>query len=301
VISETQGKIIAVKAQVGGWLNQGQTIVQVENDLKLVALAQARAQLLAAETSYDKSQKDLERYNELFQQQITTQSVLENARLAVQAAEAQRKGAEAAVQLAQRHYQDTFIEAPLAGRLADRYVNEAAMVMPGDRIAVIVNNRNMKLKASVAENEVALLHNGETAAILADALPGSNFTGKVISVAQKANAERTYPIEILVQNDAAESMKSGMFGRASIQVAQMQDAVVAPSSAILNEASGNYVYIAENGTAKRVAVHLGMQQERQVEITDGLASGDLLIVSGQQRLRDGAAIKVQQDTAAPAR
>ncbi|NUO82000.1 efflux RND transporter periplasmic adaptor subunit, partial [candidate division KSB1 bacterium] len=266
VVSETNGKIVAVKAQVGDWLNKGQTIVQVENDLKQVALEQAKAQALAAKTNYEKAQKDLERYEELFKQQITTQSVIENARLAAQAAEAQLKSAEAAVRLAQRQYDDTFIKAPLAGRLADRYVNEAAMVMPGDKIGVVVNGRNMKLKTSVAENEIAALRNGQNAEVVADALPQMRFAGKVVSVAQKANHERTYPVEILVQNDEIESLKSGMFGRASVQVANAQAALVIPIAAVLTENNNSYVFVEENGVAKRVEVQLGLQQDQQVQI-----------------------------------
>jgi len=293
VVSETNGKIVAVKAQVGDWLNKGQTIVQVENDLKQVALEQAKAQALAAKTNYEKAQKDLERYEELFKQQITTQSVIENARLAAQAAEAQLKSAEAAVRLAQRQYDDTFIKAPLAGRLADRYVNEAAMVMPGDKIGVVVNGRNMKLKTSVAENEIAALRNGQNAEVVADALPQMRFAGKVVSVAQKANHERTYPVEILVQNDEIESLKSGMFGRASVQVANAQAALVIPIAAVLTENNNSYVFVEENGVAKRVEVQLGLQQDQQVQIKSGLNAGARLVVSGQQRLSDGAKVNVE--------
>ncbi len=293
VVSETNGKIVAIKAQVGDWLNKGQTIVQVENDLKQVALEQAKAQALAAKTNYEKAQKDLERYEELFKQQITTQSVIENARLATQAAEAQLKSAEAAARLAQRQYDDTFIKAPLAGRLADRYVNEAAMVMPGDKIGVVVNSRNMKLKTSVAENEIALLRNGQHAEVVADALQQMKFTGKVVSVAQKANHERTYPVEILVQNDETESLKSGMFGRATVQVASAQGALVIPSSAVLAEGNLSYVFVEENHAAKRVEVQLGLQQGKQVQVVSGLADGARLVVSGQQRLSDGAKVNVE--------
>lgn len=295
VISETNGKIVAVRAQVGDWLNKGQVIVQVENDLKQVALEQATAQALAAKTNFEKAQKDLERYEELFKQQITTQSVIENARLASRAAEAQLKSAEAAVRLAQRHYEDTFIKAPLAGRLADRYLNEAAMVMPGDKIGVVVDGRNMKLKTSVAENEVALVKAGQAVEVAADALPGVKFSGTVLSVAQKANHERTYPVEILVQNDKNESLKSGMFGRATIQVANADHAIVVPSAAVLsNAARNNYVFVEENGAAKRVEVKLGLQQDGKVQIVSGLAVGARLVVSGQQRLADGAKVVVQE-------
>jgi RND family efflux transporter MFP subunit len=294
VVSETNGKVLAVRAQIGDWLNKGQTIVQVENDLKLVALEQAKAQLMAAQTQYDKTQRDLKRYEDLFKQQIATQNDIENVRLAARAAEAQLKSAEAALKLAQRQYDDTAIKAPLAGRLADRYVNEAAMVMPGDKIGVVVDSRNMKLKTSVAENEVTLLHSGQPAEVVVDVLPGMKFSGKVFSVAQKANRERTYPVEILVRNDEPESLKSGMFGRAVIQVDKASNVVVVPTAAVLSNAASNYVFVEENGVAKRKPVQLGVKQNGEVQIASGLAVGERLVVSGQQRLAEGAKVIAQE-------
>ncbi|MDZ7266251.1 MAG: efflux RND transporter periplasmic adaptor subunit [candidate division KSB1 bacterium] len=294
VVSETHGTIVAVRAQVGEWLNKGATIVQVENDLKLVAVEQARAQLLTAQTNHEKAVKDRARYEELFQQQITTQSVLENARLAERAALAQLKSAEAALKLAQRQYDDTFIKTPLAGRLADRYVDAAVLVRPGDRVGVVVDARRMKLKTSVAESEVALLRHGQPAVVTVDALPGRTFNGRVVAVAQKANSERTYAVEILVENDAAESLKSGMFGRSVISVARAENALVVPRAALLSDLSGHHVFVEENGIARRVPVALGLQEPERVQIVSGPAAGAHLVVSGQQRLSDGDKVIVQE-------
>lgn len=295
VIAEAGGKITGVRAQVGDWLNKGQTIVQLENDLRHVALEQAKAQLMTAQTNFEKAQKDLKRFEDLFKEQIATQNDIENARLGARAAEAQLKGAEAALKLAQRQYDDTSIKAPLAGRLADRYVNDAAMVMPGDKIGVVVDARQMKLRTSVAENEVALVKTGQAVEVIADALPSINFSGKVFSVAQKANHERTYPVEILVQNDKTESLRSGMFGRATVQVANAADALVVPNEAVLSAGPHkNYVFIEENGVAKRVDVQLGLKQPQQVQIASGLSAGARVVISGQQRLTDGAKVVVQE-------
>ena len=295
VIAEAGGKITSVRAQVGDWVNKGQPIVQLENDLRHVALEQAKAQLMTAETNFEKAQKDLKRFEDLYKEQIATQNDIENARLGARAAEAQLKGAEAALKLAQRQYDDAAIKAPLAGRLADRYVDDAAMVMPGDKIGVVVDARQMKLRTSVAENEVALIKAGQNVDVIADALPNINFSGKVFSVAQKANHERTYPVEILVKNDQTESLRSGMFGRAAVQVASATDALVVPNEAVLSDgAHKNFVYVEENGVAKRVDVQLGLKQPQQVQIASGLSAGARVVVSGQQRLTAGANVVVQE-------
>lgn len=294
VIAETGGKIEAVKGQVGDWLAKGQIIVQLENDLKAVALDQAKAQLMSAQTNHEKSQNDLKRYENLYKEQITTQSDIENARLGARAAEAQLKSAEAGLKLAQRQYDDAAIKAPLSGRLADRYVNLAGMVSPGDEIGVVVDARNMKLKSSVAENEIALVRPGQRVELFAGALGDVKYAGKIITVAQRATNERTYPIEVLVANDKSESLKSGMFARANIEVEKTNQTIVIPSSTVLTDAGKNYVFVESNGVAKRIAVKLGVQDGGQSQIVEGLNAGDRLVVFGQQRLTDGARVVVQE-------
>lgn len=294
VISETSGKITAVKAKVGDWLTKGQLIVQVENDLQEAALLQAKAQVLAAQTSYEKAMADLKRFEDLFNQKITTQSDIENARLGAKAAEAQLKGAEAGLKQAQKQFDNTFIKAPLRGRLADRYVEEATMITPGTMIAVVVNSRNIKLKSSVAENEVTLIGNHAAATLSADAVPGKTFNGLVTSIAQKANNERTYPIEIIVENDKDELLKSGMFGRAIVEVAKAEKTIVIPSASVLtDEQKSHYVFVESAGLAKRVNIQLGLEQDGHLQVISGLAFGDRLVIAGQQNLTDGAKVTVE--------
>jgi len=294
VISETGGKVTAIKAEIGTWLGKGQTIVQIENDLQAVGLEQAKAQEMAAQTNYDKALADLKRVENLFNEKVTTPSDLENARLGARAAEAQLKGAQAALKQAQKQYDNTFVNAPLPGRLADRFVDESTMVMPGTPIAVIVDGRRMKLKSSVSENEIALISKNASTTLSADAIPDMVFKGKVISVAQKANKEHNYAIEILVDNDKEESLKSGMFGRAVIEISSLDRALVIPATAIMQDAQKNrYVYIEKEGLVSRTVVRTGFEQDGSVLVTEGLAFGDRLVVSGQQGLTDGGRVVVK--------
>lgn len=293
VVSETSGKIVEVKTRIGDWLEKDQVILQVENDLKAVALEQAKAHVLAAQTNRDKARKDLARYEELYAERIATQNDIENIRLAARAAEAQQISAEAALRLAQRQYDDTAVKAPIEGRLADRYVNEGTMLAPGQEIGIVVDSRNMKLRAGLTESEVALVRPGQPVELTADVLPQARFHGQVVSVAHKADNERTYPVEIQVENDPEESLMSGMFGRAAIQVARIADALVVPSTAVLSGAAQDtYVFVEENGIAKRVPVNLGAGQNSRVQITSGLPDGARVVVSGAERLSEGAPVLV---------
>jgi membrane fusion protein (multidrug efflux system) len=64
---------------------------------------------------------------------------------------------------------------------------------------------------------------------------------------------------------------------------------------VLSDAArNNYVFVEENGVAKRVEVNLGLQQDGKVQIRGGLAAGARLVVSGQQRLTAGAKVAAQE-------
>jgi membrane fusion protein, multidrug efflux system len=293
VISETSGKVTAVKAQIGNWLNKGQAIVLIENDLQNAALLQAKSQELAAKTNYEKALADLKRFENLLDQKIATQSDLENARLGSQAAEAQLKGAEAGLIQAQKQFDNTAIKTPINGKLADRYVEEAAMINPGMPVAVMVNNRNMKLKSSVSENEVALLSKNAQAILTVDAVPDKQFSGKLTSIAQKTNNEHTYPVEVVVSNDKDESLKSGMFGRAIVKVAEFDNVIIIPVTAILTDANKiRHVFVNKNGIAQRVNIKVGLEYEGIVQVVNGLNIGDQLIIVGQGKLSDGTKITI---------
>jgi membrane fusion protein, multidrug efflux system len=293
IISETNGKVTGLKANIGDWVTKGQVVVQVENELQKAAFLQAKAQVLAAQTNFEKAQADLKRVENLLEQKIATQSDFENARLGAQAAEAQLKGAEAGLMQVKKQYDDTSIKTPLSGKLADRYVEEAALITPGAMVAVVVNNKNMKLKSSVAENEVTLLTKNAATMLVVDAVPNKKFIGKVTSIAQKANNEHNYPIEIVVANDKEESLKSGMFGRATIEVASLDNAIVIPANAISTDAQKNhYVFVDKNGIAIRQNIELGLDNDGFVQVIKGLTIGDRLIIMGQQNLTNGTKIAV---------
>jgi len=122
VSSETGGRITAVPVRVGDVVRRGQTLVQVDDELRAIAVDQAKAQLQAAETNLKKAKRDFERSETLSRSGDVADVELEGDRLAYHSSGAQYAAASAALKLAQRQYDDTKIKAPIAGIVALRKV-----------------------------------------------------------------------------------------------------------------------------------------------------------------------------------
>jgi RND family efflux transporter MFP subunit len=116
VASETAGRVLRVHVKVGDAVKQGQTLVEVDAELKEAAAEQARAQMLAAKTNLEKSKKDFERTQMLYNTGDVADIELEGYRLTYQSAEA-HKGATAVLRAADRQVSDSRIKAPVPGRV----------------------------------------------------------------------------------------------------------------------------------------------------------------------------------------
>jgi multidrug efflux pump subunit AcrA (membrane-fusion protein) len=88
-----------------------------------------------------------------------------------------------------------------------------------------------------------------------------------------------------------------MFARGSVQVQTIKNATVVPETAVLRQSGETFLLVADNGKAKKVAVTLGLQQGAQIQVI-GLPVGSQVIVQGQDRISNGAPIKVEKPVGA---
>ena len=292
VISETSGKIVAITSEVDTYLRAGGSIARVESELQEIMLEQAKAQRAAAQESSDKATLDFRRVKSLYEQNAVSESQKENAELAAKAALAQLRSAQAAERLAQKHFDDTVLRTPIAGRLAEKFVTVGKMLSPGMKVATVVDDSRLKLNVGVSEEDVASIRPGDGVEISCDAVKGIRYTGKVRNVTLKADPlTRTFQAEIEFPNDKTRSLKSGMFVRAVIYTSSRDKAIIVPSSALLESVGQVYnTFVVKSSRAFMRPVTIGARTDSLVEVTSGLVPGDTVITFGQQNLKDGAAV-----------
>jgi membrane fusion protein, multidrug efflux system len=294
IVSQTAGTVTKMNAIVGKRCSNSQVLAVIHNVQQDAAVQQAKAQLLAAENNLDKAKLDLGRIERLFKEKVSTQDNLELAQLNVKSAEAQVKAAEAGLKSAQKQLDDTYIKATIPGFIASKDIDLGATVVPGTKVAQVVDISKFKIKIMVSETDAVKMQTGKSVTVKIDALPNQVFEGKVLTIGLcTQDGMRSYPVEVVIENKAQKlPIKSGMFARCIINIESKVNAVIVPENAIIinNDGSAN-VFVAENGKAVLKNVILGIKNSGKYEIVSGLDASAKIIIDGKERVKDGIEIK----------
>ncbi|MDE3058647.1 MAG: efflux RND transporter periplasmic adaptor subunit [Bacteroidota bacterium] len=297
VSSETQGRVTNIYVKAGDRVRTGQILVQVDDELKKIAVEQAEAQLLAAGTNYNKAEKDLERAEKLFKTGDVADVEVEGDRLAARSAEAQYKSAQVALKYAERQFNDTKIKSRISGYVASKKIEVGEIVAPGREIANIVDISNLKVKLSIPEEDIVKIQPKQLCTLRVDAAPGYEFNGVVYSVGEKSESltGHSYPVEIIVENKNTSILKVGMFARVAIHTKYVADAVTISKESLVSDESNPQVFVVENNVAHLRNVKLGVRSGNVYQVTDGVRKGDLVVSFGQKELKDGAPVQYKNE------
>jgi membrane fusion protein, multidrug efflux system len=293
VSSETSGRVTKVAVKVGDVVREGQPLVIVDDELKAIAVEQARAQLLAAETNYRKAAKDFHRADTLSKTGDVADVELEGNRLALHSSEAQFKSAQLGLKLAQRQYDDTRIKAPLSGVVASKTVEVGEMVSPGRQVANIVDISSVKVKLSIQEGEIGKIRLNQPVTLRVDPAPDRTFEGTIYTIGSKAETStgHSYPVEVVVRNKDLNVLKVGMFARVNIRTNAAANALTISKESLVNGEANPAVFVVEEGVARLRTVRLGLRAGDSYQVLDGLKPGELVVSFGQKNLKDGALVQ----------
>lgn len=187
---------------------------------------------------------------------------------------------------------DAEVRSPLAGVVLARHSNpgDTVSAAPPTVMAVVADIDLMKMTAPLPEARRAEMSDGQEVTVTSDALPGRGFGGRVSIAAPVTDVVVTpAQIEILV-NNPDHDLKPGMFARARVFTAFKSKTILVPLPALDN----GRVTVVEGGVARVRTVLTGIRTEETVEVLSGVAPGDLVVVSGNSGLSDGARVTCQE-------
>ncbi len=282
IVSETSGRIVKVTAEVGDYKPAGYVLVEVDSELREAAYK-------AANVTYEKAKKDLERYEALYKEGSISDSQIEQARWSYQAAESQYI-------VARRQLSDTKITTPISGIVTARYVNIGSMVMGAPQstpIANVVDISRLKVKVSVSEKDVIRLKVGEPVEVTTDVFPEDVFQGSIFSISSKGDDGHTYPVEVVLKN-SKQQLKAGMFGRVMFTPKSAGNLVIVPRACIVGSVKNASLYVVENDKAKLRSVVTGKEAGTDIEVLSGLQEGEQVVLNGQNNLSDNAPVIIRK-------
>lgn len=267
----------------GQEVSAGTPLVTLRGQSQLAALREAEATFTEAEQLY-------RRQSELVGRQLVSKAQLDTQR-------ALRDAAEARVLQMRADIGDRSVRAPFAGVLGLRQISPGSLLTPDTAIATLDDIARVYVDFQVPEASMASVTVGDKVSGRSVAYPAREFVGAVSTVdARVDTATRAVTVRADFPNPD-RALRPGMLIDVRIYRPERQ-ALVIPEIAVVQVGRDSFVYrVGEGGTVERADVRTGVRRSGRVEILDGLAVGDRIVVDGTGKLRPGASVVDTQDAA----
>lgn len=243
-----------------------------------------RADVAVAEAALAQSRSQYERSRKLADERILSASQLEEleARMKMDAAE---------LQAARARLDNYFIRAPFAGMVGLRRVSPGDLVNPGTVMTTLDDTSSIRLEFTVPESFLANLRPGLDVQGQSTVYPGRVFAGTIASVDSRVDAVTRTVTVIARLSNQDNLLKPGMFLTVALERARRQVLMI-PEEALSPRQGRQYVFVVAEGRAVEREVEIGARAPGLVEVRSGLAAGDVVVMEGIQRLRDGSPVQL---------
>jgi len=185
----------------------------------------------------------------------------------------------------------TEITAPFSGVIGDFNLVPKKRINAGEKIFKLLDISRLKVEIGILENEITMIKVGSKAEVKLNAQPGKTYYGKIININPLIDPEtKTCRVTVEIPNSDRD-IKPGMYASVNIESEILKNRVLIPKEALLVRDKRNLVFIAEENLAKWHYVQIGAQNDKYIEILDGVLPGDNIIVEGHYNLAHDSNIK----------
>jgi membrane fusion protein (multidrug efflux system) len=213
-----------------------------------------------------------------------------------EAAEAKAQQAEANARLNRKRVDDTMLRAPVAGVVARRLADTGEMVAAGMPVVVLMKLHPARVRVGVPEAEIGKIRIGQAARVRIPSLGGREFPAKVELTGFAAEPQsRTFAVRLLAPNPGLE-LRAGMIAEAEIETGHRVAVRTVPAEAVWRDPQGAthiYVYSRQSGRVHARRVRTGRGVGSEVEIAEGLEDGELIVVGGRHKVKEGMRVQAE--------
>ena len=313
VISEVSGIISAVHVEEGDRVQRGQPLFELDRERLEARVAERRAelQLRQAHARYDligraqaelaQARREHARIAQLRERDVLASNALETAEhqlrlaeIALNDADAETASRRASVaqsrevlRQATRDLENAIVRAPIDGVVIEREGEVGRAIADvtssgGTTIAVIADDRRIRLVAEIDENDIAGVRTGQTALVAIDAFPSETFEGRVRKIsAAGIQTGSISNFEVEIQLDRDERLKVGMSADARVIVREHRQVLLVPNAAVVRQASDTLLRIADvagDDGSRLAPVELGYSDGFHTIVARGVDEGDVILV-----------------------
>ncbi len=279
ISTEVPGKVVAVLFKPGSYVTKGTLLYKLDDSVIAAQLRQAQAQLLLSQSNY-------QRYQSLkgIDKEAISEQLLDRMH-------AKYKEDTALVNYYQAQVAQTVIRAPFSGYVAAKHVSVGDYVVAGAHLTSLVDRNYLLAIYHLPEQYLPQLQLGQRVKVHLENVKAKPIFGKVSYIAPKVNvATHSVAVHALILNKK-NTITPGLFIKVIQSVGKSKKVMVIPQAALVPTIEGSQVYRVRNGKAYAVPVTTGFMFKDDIEIVKGLRPGDVVVTSGQTRLRSGSPVK----------
>ena len=294
VSADLPGSVDKIHFESGEAVHVGDVLVELDT-------RQERAQLAAAESDRDLARINYDRDQQLVKEGVVPRSQFDNSY-------AQQKSTEAKVGEIKATIERKTIRAPFSGILGIRQINLGQYLAAGQAIVSLQALNPIYVNFGVPQQQSSLVRTGRTLQLTSDDVPGVEFKGRVTAIDSVVNeATRNIQVQATLANPGGR-LRPGMFVQVALGLGASRAVIALPASAINYAPYGDSVFVVADLKDPKGKSYLGVRQQfvkvegsrgDQVAVVSGLNSGDEVVSSGVFKLRNGAAVQVNNKVQPP--
>mgnify|MGYP006288852141 CR=1 FL=1 len=304
VFSKIPDRILGFEKDEGDYVEKGDVIARIEATKIKQAVVQAEAALASAKAQLANLKSEYQRAERLKKEDVMSEQQFETIKTQYEATQAAVEQSRAALIQAKSQLNDATITAPISGVIGVRNYEQGDMASGPLPLVTIVQMKRVKVEINAPEQDLGQLKEDLCANIKVTSYPDETFVGRINKIRPVLDPiTRMGKIEILVDNEDRR-LKPGMFAEVTICINTLQDVIVVPKHAVIENTAlkrvdgqdvaitKTHIFVVENDTAFLREVDVSYSNGSVSVVSDGLNVSENIVVIGQQSLKDSSSVKI---------
>jgi len=289
--SEISGLASDVRFEEGLRVKKGQILVKLGSEILRKSFQVAKLNYEQVLSELEIAKIDLKRREKLYDKKSISEQTYDENRYRVIGSEKRAASLNAQVEKLAIELEKKVIRAPFDGVVIKRYVDRGEWISEGETVAVIGKDDVIDIVAQLPEQIIQYIKIGMQVAASAN---GNEFSGTVIAVVPKGDVStRTFPVKIRTPNQF--SLIEGMSARVTMPQGEIKKTLIVPRDAVISKFGRTVVFLAQDAKATMLPVQvIGFEGLDAGVASPGLKEGMLVVVEGNERLRNGQAVAFKQ-------
>jgi RND family efflux transporter MFP subunit len=289
---KADGRIDKLYVEEGDVVKAGSVVADLDMQELKALLTQAEGNLLVAKAEMEQADLELRRMDSLVKQGAISAQAYDTARIKRDLNIGKVKAAQGNFDQLATRLDNASILAPRDGVVVKRHLQAGFFAKAGTPIISLADTSSLLAKATLGEGQITQLAVGAVAKVIVSALDGREFSGVITRISPAAALPaRTFTAEISVPNPDG-ILKQGMFAKVELIGNVKKNVLVVPEIALVMREDQKTVYVVKaDNKVQQQTLKLGYVGNGIAEVLDGVQEGDLIVVAGQNKIKDGATVK----------